>query len=433
MSESISEAPYFPRRPLTQEDLGIPENQIYNLILRILAQAGPQTGADIAQTMRVSYSCINKTVLKLSRDGKIQSQGTDTRLTQQTEMIEAGLKYSLVPGEKDAVEAAKKNSLYVGPLPVSLEDYTDAIVRQALPPNFATKENLRHALASLVLSDETIDLIGPALNSRSSIFVYGNPGNGKSTIARSVRQLVAGGVYLPVAIADENHIIKLYDPAHHNPLRQQNPQADPRWILCQRPFIQIGGELKMSMLDLTWNETSRYYEAPLQLKANSGMLLIDDFGRQEMPASAILNRFIIPLEEGLDYLNLSTIGKKIEIPFGMILFFSTNIQPKDLAEEAFLRRIRHKIKIPDPLPDQYKEIFIQEARRMGFANGDQAADFILEQFYPKDEKGNKNLRGCHPRDILLHVAELAGYLGEPLELTQDLIRAACLAHFVDEL
>jgi predicted ATPase with chaperone activity len=278
-----------------------------------------------------------------------------------------------------------------------------------------------------VVAEETLELLGPAFNSRSSIFLYGHPGNGKSSIARAAQTLLGGGVYMPYALVVDDAVIRLYDPGHHEPIGEAVPEADQRWIRCRRPFVQVGGELDLSMLDLVWHESFKFYEAGLQMKANCGIFLVDDFGRQDVSPRKLLNRFIVPLEEGTDYLNMANVGKKIEVPFGMMIFFSTNLEPSELVDEAFLRRIRYKINIPDPTAEEFKEIFVREADHLGLSGGDTSAYYVLGKYYK-----TRTPRGVHPRDILAHVREIAAYLAQPPSLSKELLDRACQTYFLLE-
>ena len=421
---------FVPPRPRDPSQIGLSPALLGDLVLKLFHLSGQLPGYEVAARLRLDYVCIHDLVQSLAASGHLQSQGSVSTPPRRLERLEEGLVYAITESGRERARVALERNQYTGPAPVSLEQYSAAIVRQSLPENFATEEALRNALAHLVLSPQTLKLLGPALNSRSSIFIYGHPGNGKSTIARASRQLLGGGIYLPFAVAVEDQVIRLFDPIHHEPVGSAVPHADQRWLVCRRPFVQVGGEMDLSMLDVIYNPEAHFYEAPLQMKANCGIFLVDDFGRQEVSPRQLLNRFIVPLEEGIDHLNLAGVGKKIEIPFGMLLFFSTNIQPKDLVDEAFMRRIRHKIKIPDPTREEFVEIFARDALRLGLSGGGEAAEHVLQKFY---DGSNRELRGCHPRDILLHVSELAGYTGQAAELTPALLDDACQAYFVEQL
>jgi predicted ATPase with chaperone activity len=421
-------ATFIPPRPRELGQTGVSPTVIQDLVLKMLHLATQLPGYEISGRLRLDYVCIHELVQQLQSSGYLQSTGSQRTPTRRVERLEEGLTYQITEAGRERAREAMARNQYTGPAPVALEHYSVATVRQGLPENFATKDGLARALEELVLNEQTVKLLGPALNSRSSIFIYGHPGNGKSTIARSTRKLLGGGIYMPFAVSVDDQIIRVFDPVHHEPVGQAVPQADQRWIVVKRPFVQVGGELSLEMLDLTYNEDSKFYEAPLQMKANCGIFLVDDFGRQEITPRRLLNRFIVPLEEGIDYLNMSGAGKKIEVPFGMLLFFSTNIQPRDLVDEAFMRRIRHKIKIPDPTREEFMAIFMREAGKLGLQNADRAVDQILTKYYE-----TRPLRGCHPRDILLHISEICGYTGQPLALSEDVIDDACQAYFVEQL
>jgi predicted ATPase with chaperone activity len=346
--------------------------------------------------------------------------------------MEEGLTYEITDIGRERARQAMERCAYEGVAPVSLGQYNLSVVRQGLPDAFATQERVYDVLAHLVLPERTMKLIGPALNSRKSIFLYGHPGNGKSSIARATRFLLGKGVYIPTAVAVDDQIIRLLDPGFHEPSKEPlNAKADLRWSHCARPFVGVGGELDMKMLDLIWHPESKFYDAPLQMKANCGIFLVDDFGRQVVEPRALLNRFIVPLEESIDYLNLSASGRKIDIPFNMLLILSTNLQPSQLLDEAFIRRIRHKIKIPDPTEQGFREIFRREADQQAVDYHPSALDYIIETFYTEAQRP---MRGVHPRDILLHVREIAGYQGiEPVVLEKDIVDDACEAQFVGDL
>jgi predicted ATPase with chaperone activity len=425
---AIAPSGFIPPRPRAAGQIGLSTSLLRDLVLKHFHLSGQLAGYEIAGRLRLDYVAIHDLIQSLAATGHLQSQGAVGTPPRRLERLEEGLVYAITESGRERAREAFERNQYTGPAPVSLEQYGQAIVRQSLPENFATEEALSAALRDLVLGRQTVKLLGPALNSRSSIFIYGHPGNGKSSIARASRQLLGGGIYLPFAVAVDDQVIRVFDPIHHEPMGSAVPQADQRWLVCRRPFVQVGGELDLAMLDLTYNPEARFYEAPLQMKANCGIFLVDDFGRQEVSPRRLLNRFIVPLEEGIDYLNLTGVGKKIEVPFGMLLFFSTNIQPRDLVDEAFMRRIRHKIKIPDPTREEFVEIFEQEARRLGVAGGREAAEYVLDHHFE-----GRELRGCHPRDIILHVSEIAGYLSRPPELTHTLLDDACQAYFVEQL
>ncbi|MCS7070601.1 MAG: ATP-binding protein, partial [Anaerolinea sp.] len=294
---------------------------------------------------------------------------------------------------------------------------------------------LKQVMNQLVISDEMLARIGPAVNSGKSIFLYGPPGNGKTTVTETVGRLVLSGtIWIPYAFDVDGQIIRVFDNVNHE-LADDEPRVrlgtgltpDPRWIRIKRPMIMVGGELTLAGLDLVYDDINKYYEAPFQVKANGGMFLIDDFGRQQVRPRDLLNRWIVPLEKGVDFLTLAT-GRKIEMPFYVLIVFSTNIDPRDLVDEAFLRRIRHKIEITDPDPKQFREIFIRVCNAKGVPYNDQALAYLLKKWYVEQ---NRKLRSVHPRDLINQLLDIATYLNKPPMLTQDMIDRAAASYFVD--
>jgi hypothetical protein len=288
-------------------------------------------------------------------------------------------------------------------------------------------EDVRMALSELVLNPRTFRKIGPAVNSGRSMFVYGPPGNGKTTIAQSIgKHLLKGEVYIPYAIEVDGHVIRMYDPLNHQ-LAEQGGGGDARWVLCQRPVVIVGGELLLQNLDLIYDPISKYYEAPFQMRASNGLFMIDDFGRQQVRPQDLLNRWIVPLETRIDFLTLHT-GKKIEIPFDELIVFSTNLDPRQLVDEAFLRRIRHKIEVPDPTDSEYLTIFQRVAAARGIPFDQQVFIYLMQEWYIKP---HRELKAVHPRDILDHIFDVCNYQGTKPLMTRDLIDQACDAYFVN--
>ena len=418
---------FLPPRPRTMAQTGLSASLLSDMVLKQLHFSTQLAAHEIATRLRLDYECIHQVIAALQNGAYIQSIGQGQRPERKLESLEEGLAYMITEGGRERAREILDRNQYMGPAPVPLTDYNLAVRYQALPENFATRDGLRATMRHLVVSEETLEMMGPALNSRSSVFLYGHPGNGKSSIARAAQTLLGGGVYMPYALVVDDQVIRLYDPSHHEPLGQAVAEADQRWVRCKRPFVQVGGELDLSMLDLVWHEGFKFYEAGLQMKANCGIFLVDDFGRQDVSPRKLLNRFIVPLEEGVDYLNMANVGKKIEVPFGMMIFFSTNLEPSELVDEAFMRRIRYKINIPDPTAEEFKEIFVREADRMGMTGGDTSAYYVLGKYYKK-----RTPRGVHPRDILAHVREIAAYLGQPPSLSKELLDRACQTYFLLE-
>jgi predicted ATPase with chaperone activity len=297
-------------------------------------------------------------------------------------------------------------------------------------------------LQALTLSETTFSRIGPAVNSGTSIFLYGPPGNGKTTIARAIGDLILQEeMYIPYALDVEGHVVKLYDSVNHSlvpeedgsssqatsSLQRGSSKRDPRWVRIRRPFIVVGGELTLAGLDLVFNDVQKFYEAPFQVKANGGILLIDDFGRQQVRPRDLLNRWIVPLENRIDYLTLHT-GQKIEVPFDVMVVFSTNLPPKDLVDEAFLRRLRHKIEVVDPTFDEYREIFKRVAESKGVIYNDQGLAYLIQEFYIKT---SRKPRASHPRDLCDQLIDIGRYMGTEPTMTKELLDRAAQSYFVE--
>jgi SpoVK/Ycf46/Vps4 family AAA+-type ATPase len=334
-----------------------------------------------------------------------------------------------------------ERTTYAGPAPVSWEDYVQAINVQGGKQLQVNPPIMKQALSHLVLEESVFSKIGPAVNSGKSIFLYGPPGNGKTTIAESIgRMILQNDIYIPYAVEVDGQIIKVYDEINHVIVPEEEPivrgttgslgsgrRPDARWVHIKRPVIMVGGELTLDGLELVYDPTNKYYEAPFQMKANGGMFLIDDFGRQQIRPRDLLNRWIVPMEKNIDFLALHT-GRKVEVPFEVLIVFSTNLPPRDLVDEAFLRRIRHKIEVISPTFDGYRDIFKAMCGFRGVPYDEQAVRYLLQEYYVKK---NRKLRANHPRDLLDQMKDIADYFGVEPKLSKELIDRAADAYFVD--
>jgi predicted ATPase with chaperone activity len=423
--------PWLPPVIRTIEQTGLNIGILSDLAIKVLYFGGYMSGNHVAELMQLPFTGVVDTVLELlKRDKFVEVRGGGG--------LGAGaFEYVITIKGVDKAQEALARSQYAGPCPVTLEQYVAAMNGQARGRLTVHRETLEKALRNLVISDEMYGRVGPAVNSGKAIFMYGPPGNGKTTIAQAVGSMILGSpMWIPHAVDVDGQVIRVFDNVNQEVLPEEETlqrttgtgeRRDPRWIRIRRPVIMVGGELTMAGLDLVYDPINKYYEAPYQMKANGGMFLIDDFGRQQVRPRDLLNRWIVPLESRVDFLTLST-GRKIEIPFNVLIVFSTNMPPADLVDEAFLRRIPHKIEVGDPTYEQFREIFkrICEAKRVAY--DEKALAYLLQEWYIKKDR---NPRSVHPRDIVEHLIDIARYLNQPPALTPELLNRAASAYFVD--
>ncbi len=314
---------------------------------------------------------------------------------------------------------------YIGPAPVSLEAYSDMVLRQSAAREMIHPDEVHRAMSGLVLPEATIQTLGLVVNSRRSLFMTGPSGNGKTTIATALHRAQSGEIWVPYAIDVDGQVIKVFDLHNHKPVPVNgNQRHDERWVKIKRPLVVVGGEMTIETMDLIYSPTVKFYEAPFQLKANGGTLVIDDFGRQRVDPHDLLNRWIVPLEGRIDYLTLHT-GKKIEVPFEQLLIFATNLEPSDLVDDAFLRRMGYRLFVTAPNKEIYNRIFREYVALSGFTYDARHLDFLFHLY----EEEKRPLRGCEPRDLIQRCEDLCKYENRPHELTSELLELAWKNYF----
>ena len=417
------------------EDTGLSSLWLQDLALKILYFQGYLTGFKVAEEIALPFAGVIDQILEaLKREKFVEVKSSQMGLG------EGAYQYAITGAGIARAREALERSQYAGPAPVPLSVYNESIRRQSRTRTNITHRVVRQGLSHLVLSEKTLHRIGPAVNSGTSIFIYGPPGNGKTSIARAIGDMILReSMYIPYAVFIDGQVVKIYDSVNLKLVPGNEPRSgatgslkstarkDPRWLKIHRPFIVTGGELTLAGLDLVFDDVNKFYEAPFQVKANGGILLIDDFGRQLVRPRDLLNRWIVPLENRIDYLTLHT-GRKVEVPFDVLVVFSTNLPPKDLVDEAFLRRLRHKIEINDPNFEEYREIFRRVAETKGITFNNQGLAYLLQDWYIKP---GRKLRASHPRDLCDQILDIAHYLSLEPALTKELIDAAAEAYFVN--
>ncbi|KAA5547183.1 AAA family ATPase [Roseiconus nitratireducens] len=423
LSSLLTDDTFWPAETQDLAETGLSDSFVEGLVLKTVLSIGTLSGRNLSEQLGLPFKVIDP-LLDVMRTRKLIAHVRPAPFNDYY--------YSLTELGQQRAVAQMKQCSYVGPAPVPLSDYVLSVEAQAAGLEAVTHEQLQQALTGISYQEDLLDSLGPAINSNTGLFLFGEPGNGKTTIAKCLTHCLGQEVWIPHAILDDGNLIKLKDDAYHRPspvpkteskiLKAQ--QWDRRWIRIQRPTVMVGGELVMENLEVRHDARSNICEAPLQMKSNCGCLLIDDFGRQRIQPEALLNRWIVPLESHCDFLTLPT-GKKIQIPFEQLLIFSTNLDPNDLVDEAFLRRVPYKIFVGDPNPDEYRQLMKTVAEQMGFPPTPEAAEYLLA-FY---EQQDRPPRRCHPRDLLKQVESFCRYRQQPLAIRPDFLERACRSYF----
>ena len=415
------------RAPLTIDETGLPANAIEQILIKTL-YAGELSGHALSDRMRLSYPVLEPIVERVRIERLVEVRGA-------TGTSSAGYRYALTDLGRDRARSYLDVNQYVGPAPVPLSAYVADIRARSAARGYIDRERLLEGFSNLIVSDLMLEQLGPAVNANKAIFLYGSPGNGKTVIAEGLGRAIGGDMYLPYAVEIDGQIITIFDPVTHQVVEEPQSSTivmavdphDRRWVRVRRPVVMVGGELTLDMLDLTFNPLSKFSEAPLQVKANGGVFLVDDFGRQRMRPEDLLNRWIVPLESRVDYLTLHT-GKKFEVPFDVLTIFATNLDPASLADEAFLRRIPYKIAVGDPELHEFSQIFELNCRRRGLSFDPSMMTYLHQEHY---RATGRPLRACHPRDLLDQMTALCRYRGVEPMVSPELIDAACRSYFVD--
>ena len=435
--EDPRQAPFVPQ-PQTIEETGLDFGLLLDLCIKTMYYIGRPQARVISSQLGLAFRIVQEILTFLKREQLCEVVGS-------AGLGEQNYQYTLTGKGAEKAEEVLARGRYVGRAPIPFQKYLEFLERQSVKRLAVTREEVERVLSNLVLSERTLRSVGPAINSGKAMLLYGGSGNGKSTMARAIGAMLDGEVLVPYAIEINGQIIKVFDARIHEEVETTLPferrsdddgnalpnglerRRDQRWALVRRPVVMAGGELTLRDLELRFDPVSKLYMAPLQVKANGGALVIDDFGRQLVQPRELLNRWIVPMDKGSDHLTLQT-GESIEIPFDVLLVFSTNLPPAQLGDEAFFRRIHHKIEIPNPTREEFLQILELVCRERDVTFSQEGASYLLEHHYAET---GRPLRGCHPRDLMELVEDIARYRGRAPALETDLIDLACESYFVD--
>lgn len=415
-------------RPLRREDTGLSESFLADLLTKHLLEGGVLTIAELTGRLALAGPIVESVLNFLRKEARVEVRGPATGDTAQN------LRYALTDRGRASALDAMTRSGYVGPAPVPLEMYEKVVRGQTVHDRSVTRQAMAEAFSDVVVRQEMLDQLGPSLNSGRAIFIYGPPGTGKTYLTQRMSRVFPQATLVPYSIAVNETVIEIFDPILHRPMETglANPNMwletgfDTRFVACHRPVIISGGELTADMLDVHFEEVTRHYQGPLQLKANNGIFIIDDMGRQRVAPETVFNRWIVPLEEKKDFLSLGA-GRHFSVPFDVVLVFSTNLHPTDLADEAFLRRIGYKIEFHYLQPDEYRRIWEQFCAQNNISCERDVLDYVIENLH---RRHGTPLAPCHPRDLLSIAIDHAAYLGQPRVVTREHMDWAWKNYFV---
>lgn len=409
-----------PKTPKTMEDAGLEQAFVEDLILKHLFYLGEFRMTDVAERVKLPVSLVEYMLEDLRREKLLEIRGAEsyTRTSYVFRLTEAGRRKG-----QEVLDLCR----YAGPAPVSIRDYRSMVQSQTVKGAITGEETLKNALAHLVLNDTVLRRLGPAMISGQALFIYGPSGNGKTSIAEAIGRALPDHIYIPYAVAVAGQVISVYDPACHEAVEADHGSGDvdARWVLIKRPVINAGGELTLKMLDIKYDPASRYYDASLQMKANNGVFILDDFGRQQVEPLRILNRWLVPLERQIDHMTLQT-GTKLSIPFDVLVIISTDLEPKDLIHEAYLRRLHYKIKVDRPTEEEYLAIFKAACAAHGIEFDEEVYRYLNEQWYGAYGVARS---ACHPRDLINLIITDSSFYSKPPQLTVESVSEACADYF----
>lgn len=422
-SVAMPDEPFVPIEPSSFHQAMLTDSEVEALVLKYMLSKGEASGRDVTAQVRLPFILLEPLLQQMKQDQMLAIRGSAPMNDYVYQLTETG---------RERARRYAEHCTYFGSAPVSLQHYIESVKAQSLTQQHPTVADLERAFSDLLINPRMLNRLGPAINSGRGLFLYGSPGNGKTSIAERVTRAFGECIWIPRAIGVDGEIMRLFDPSNHEemPLAESGGlidqrKIDKRWVRIRRPTIVVGGELTMENLEVTLNRATGISESPMQLKSNCGTLVIDDFGRQRMSTHELLNRWIVPLEKRYDFLNLAN-GKKIQVPFDQLIVFSTNLEPKDLVDDAFLRRIPYKIEVIDPSEEEFRQLLKIMAPKLEVEYSEEAADYLIERHY---KQVNRPFRCCQPRDLLLQVRNQCLYLGQTPVMSRESMDFAAENYF----